>query len=138
VSSHEIIAILVMLNNYFHDLAVGILFANVLLSVFFLRLISERNLIHENGLAEAFVRISGRITWGALAFIIVGGIIRTITYRQFEWADAAGKGQVVALIAKHVILVGCTIAGIALQIHISRKYKPRDGIKAERETEQIA
>ena len=86
--SHETLSILVMLNNFFHDMAVGILFANVLLSMFFIRLLEESG-SGDKGLAARFVRYSSRITWGALLFIIVGGIIRTATYRSFEWVDAA-------------------------------------------------
>jgi hypothetical protein len=118
--SHETAAILVMLNNYFHDLAVGILFANVLLSLFLVRLV-ERHGAADDDLLAQFVRLSSRITGGALVFIIIGGAVRTATYRNFEWAEAAGKGQIAALIIKHIILVGCTAAGIGLQIHLSRK-----------------
>lgn len=128
--SHETLSILVMLNNFFHDMAVGILFANVLLSLFFIRLLEESGSTGE-GLAARFVKYSSRITWVALFFIIVGGAIRTATYRSFEWVDAAGKGQIAALIVKHIILVGCTVAGIALQIRITRKY--RDATSSEEE-----
>jgi hypothetical protein len=89
-------------------------------------------------LLARFVRYSSRITWGALLFIIVGGIIRTATYRSFEWVEAAGKGQVAALIVKHIVLVGCTAAGIALQIRIARQYRGRAQGKAADEGKQTA
>ena len=122
--SHETLAILVMLNNFFHDMSVGILFANVLLSLFFIRLLEESGSGGE-GLAARFVKYSSSITWGALSFVIVGGAIRTATYRSYEWVDAAGKGQVLALIVKHIILVGCAGAGVALQVRMARKYRGR-------------
>jgi hypothetical protein len=126
-----------MLNNFFHDLSVGILFANVLLSMFLIRMLEESGSGGGELLAR-FVRYSSRITWGALLFIIVGGIIRTATYRSFEWVEAAGKGQVAALIVKHIVLVGCTAAGIALQIRIARKYRGRAQGKAADEGKQTA
>jgi len=110
-----------MLNNYFHDLSVGVLFANVMLTLILIRLLEQ----HEKqslDLLLKFVRLSSRITWGALAFILIGGAIRTLTYRNFEWAEAAGKGQVAALVLKHIILVGCTLAGVGFQIRTYRKY----------------
>jgi hypothetical protein len=118
--SHEITAILVMLNNYLHDLAVGILFANVLLTLILMRCLREYG-IAASDLSGKFIQLSSRITWGALAFIILGGIVRTLTYKDFEWAEAAGKGQVAALILKHIILVGCTVVGIVFQIRLSRR-----------------
>jgi hypothetical protein len=140
MTSHEILAIVVMINNYFHDLAVGVLFANVLLTLFYIRLIEGRE-GSESGLVADFVRISSRITWVALGFVIAGGIMRTATYRSFEWAEAAGRGQVAALIVKHIVLVGCTAAGVALQVKIARKYRHkkagRDGAAAMDKGEQI-
>jgi hypothetical protein len=114
-------ATLVMLNNFFHDLSVGILFANVMLTLILLRLLERDGVGNERFMSE-FIRLSSRITWAALAFIIGGGIIRTLTYRQFEWAEAAGKGQVLMLILKHVLLVGCTVVGVGLQIKVLRKF----------------
>jgi hypothetical protein len=117
----ETMSILVMLNNFFHDLSVGILFANVLLTLILLRLLDRAGIGDKRFLNE-FIRLSSRITWGALAFIIIGGIVRTATYREFEWAEAAGKGQILALILKHILLVGCTAFGVWLQIKVLRKY----------------
>jgi hypothetical protein len=135
--SHETLAILVMINNFFHDLAVGILFANVVLSLFLIRLIKEHVPAGE-GVLGRFVTYSSRITWGALTFIIVGGIIRTATYRSFEWSEAAGKGQIAALIVKHIILVGCTVVGVALQIRMSRKSRDEAEYAAAGEGEKVA
>ena len=135
--SHETAAILVMLNNFFHDLAVGILFANVLLSLFLIRQLKER-VPADEGVLERFVRYSSRITWGALAFIIVGGIIRTATYRSFEWSEAAGKGQVAALVVKHIVLVGCTVVGVAFQIRMSRNSRRAANYAAVGEGEEVA
>jgi hypothetical protein len=127
--SHETLSILVMLNNYFHDMSVGLLFANIMLTIFLVRLLGEQGAGDEQLLAR-FVRLSSRITWGALGFIIVGGAIRTAAYRDFEWSEAAGRGQIAALALKHIILVGCTVAGIAFQIRMSRKYR---GVTANEE-----
>lgn len=126
-----------MLNNYFHDLAVGILFANILLSLIFCRLIEKRG-IDSGDLVNDFVRLSSRITWGALTFIVAGGIVRTATYKSFEWAEAAGRGQVTALIVKHLLLVGCTVAGIILQVRVSRKYAGGKRVPAEKKEERYA
>ena len=126
MTSHEVAATLVMLNNYFHDLSVGILFANILLTLFFVRLLREYGM-ESSDLSGKFIQLSSRITWGALAFIILGGIVRTLTYKDFEWVEAAGKGQVTALILKHIILVGCTVVGIVFQIRLLRRQRSAQG-----------
>ena len=42
----------------------------------------------------------------------MGGVPRTIYYTRFEWANAAGKGQVTALIIKHVVMAVLVVVGI--------------------------
>jgi hypothetical protein len=118
-------ALLVLFNNFFHDLSVGILFANVLLTLILLRLLKKHQIGGDQFLNE-FVRLSSRITWAALVFIILGGIVRTATYKSFEWAEAAGKGQVTALILKHFLLIGCTATGIYLQVRLSRRHSGKN------------
>jgi hypothetical protein len=137
VTSHETIATLVMLNNFFHDLSVGILFANVMLTLILLRLLDRHGTGNGHLLSE-FIRLSSRITWAALAFIIGGGIIRTLTYREFEWVEAAGKGQVLTLILKHILLVSCTVIGVGLQIKLLRKHHRTEQKPISCEKEQIA
>jgi uncharacterized membrane protein len=134
--SHETVSIFVMLNNYFHDLSVGVLFANVMLTLILIRLLEQQEQQSPDLLLK-FVRLSFRVTWGALAFIVIGGVIRTLTYRSFEWAEAAGKGQVAALIVKHIILVGCTVAAIVFKVRMSRKYKVHDPGSPPGEGKQI-
>jgi hypothetical protein len=131
----NIASIFVMLNNFFHDLAVGILFSNILLSLLFCRLI-EKQKLDSARLTESFVRLSSRITWGALTFIVAGGIVRTATYRSYEWAEAAGRNQVTALIVKHMLLIACTAAGIYFQVGLSRKYSCKNNKPAPTKREQ--
>jgi phage shock protein PspC (stress-responsive transcriptional regulator) len=48
----------------------------------------------------------------SFAGIIVFGIIRTITYRQYEWNQLAGQGQITLLLVKHIILTMAFIFGL--------------------------
>ena len=41
----------------------------------------------------------------ALWWVLIGGVPRTIFYTSFEWANAADKLQVPALMVKHVLIV---------------------------------
>lgn len=107
-------AVAVMLNNYFHDLAVAFLFASSLLAHLVLRWWKGP---HPEGLARALRRIA----WGSLAWVIVGGAVRAYFYRDYEWLPKAGTAQVPALVVKHVLLVGLTVWGLVAIVRLRKK-----------------
>jgi hypothetical protein len=112
MSSSELLGILVMLNNYFHDLAVAFLFASMLLGW----------LLDRRGeLSPALLWSLRRWSRASLAWILIGGVIRALNYRQYEWLEAAGRGQVPALILKHFLLVGLVAVGLYFQFRLSRR-----------------
>lgn len=106
-------ALAVMLNNYFHDLAVAFLFASSQMAHVVLR--------HWPGPPPpALVRLLRRVAWGCLAWVIVGGWVRAWFYREYEWVPRAGTAQVPALVAKHVLLVALTIWGLSGVVRLPR------------------
>jgi len=112
--------IIIMILNYFHDLAVGILAA----SVFVIYLLGKYLDKHPDGdavLSQILHRFS-RLSYGALAYIFIGGAVRAWFFMDFEWNPAVGKGQVAALIVKHILLVALTVFGIIVQIRYTKKY----------------
>lgn len=114
------IGVLLMISNYFHDLAVALLASSIAVVV-----ILGRYLQHHESRAELLGHIItrlSRITYGALTFVLIGGIIRAYFFMDYEWNPAVGKGQVAALIVKHVILVSLTITGIVVHVRYVRKY----------------
>ncbi len=113
--------IALMMNNYFHDVATALLLASAVALWAMLRA-WERD-----GRPEAaafFVAIHRRMTLLvrlSLAWIVLGGIPRTIWYGEFEWANAAGRGQVAALVVKHVLAAAFVAAGAWLWIRLRRR-----------------
>jgi len=107
-------AIALMMNNYLHDVATALLAA----SAFALWVLLRR---FEAGARSAdaaryFLEIQRSMAMLArfsLAWIVLGGIPRTIWYADFEWANAAGRGQVAALVVKHVVAFGFVSFGVA-------------------------
>ncbi|AJE04657.1 hypothetical protein [Geobacter pickeringii] len=106
------LGIAIMMNNYFHDVATALLAA----SAFVLYAVYR---VEESctgpGATEFFLktyRRMVRLARFALAWIVLGGIPRTIFYTRFEWANAAGKGQVPALIVKHILMVILVAGGV--------------------------
>ena len=97
-------ALLVMMNNYFHDLAVAFLFASCVMAQITLR--------RWPGAPSGYVEMLRRVAWGSLAWVILGGAVRAWYYQEYEWLPRAGTAQVPALAAKHVLLVALTAWGL--------------------------
>ena len=120
-------AILVMLNNYLHDLATAIFAVSALSAYFLLRSFTMRE-------APAVLRpvANGLVKVGvfSLIWILLGGVVRALTYRQYEWMEAAGKDQIPALVVKHVILVSLVITGIVLLYRVRRLSQAISGKEA--------
>ena len=103
--------VLIMMNNYLHDVATALLAA----SAFTLWVLLKLTYRHEDGGAISFFLAAHRklviLARVALVWIVLGGIPRTIFYNDFEWANAAGKGQVPALVVKHILMAGLVLLG---------------------------
>jgi hypothetical protein len=117
-------AILVMLNNYLHDLATAV-FAVSAVAAYLLR----RSLAMQAAPATVQPLLQGivRIGYFSLAWTLFFGFIRGLTYRQYEWAEAAGRDQVAALLVKHVILASLVIAGCVFLYRLHRLGRAPEG-----------
>ena len=106
------LGVALMMNNYFHDVATALLAASAWCIYALVRTQTEL----EDPVATLFYLRSYRrmITFFryAIYWNIIGGIPHTIFYTRFEWANAAGKGQVPALIVKLVLMVVCVVLGV--------------------------
>ena len=110
-------AVVIMINNYLHDLATAVFAVSALAAYFLLRSPASR----EAGLAlQPVVNGLVRVGFFALAWTLAGGVVRALAYRQYEWMEAVGREQVPALIVKHVILVSMVIAGLVVFYHVRR------------------
>lgn len=117
------IGILVMMNNYFHDLAAGIVFV---CGVFMFTSVKKAEEMGSREVKEFFLGtypVLVHILGGSIIFMLFAGTIRTFTYKDFEWANAVGVSQVPAIIVKHIILGGIFFYGIALWIKAHKKVK---------------
>lgn len=125
------IGVLIMMNNYFHDVATALLLASGFSMWIIFKRLGNRT---EEQVAQYFLDVYQGVTRLAkfsLIWILVGGIPRTLFYKEFEWANAVGKQQVPALIVKHILAFLCVGTGVYLWIKLSRRVKE---IKAGRHT----
>lgn len=115
-------SILVIMNNYFHDVATATLLASAVILY-----VLGRN-ARKGGEAElaAFRRAYATLTkfaWGALIWILLGGVPRVIFFTRYEWDPAVIKGIVPALIVKHTLMFLAVIIGAVMWVRMSRELR---------------
>lgn len=112
-----------MMNNYFHDLAAGIVFV---CGVFIFTSARKAEVAGSREVKEFFLGtypVLVHILGGSIIFMLFAGTIRTFTYKDFEWANAVGIGQVYAIIVKHIILGSIFFYGVAMWVRAHKKIK---------------
>ena len=105
------VPVLLMLNNFFHDLAAAMLFC-AMLGLFAvakeMRAVINTQHVEPLGRLESlFFKVAG---W-SLFFIVVLGTVRAFNYKTFEWYAAVERGQVAALVVKHILFFFIVAAG---------------------------
>ena len=117
------LGVVIMMNNYFHDVATGLLVA----SGFTLYLMMRHHDYGRSREADGyFLRIHGvmtRIARISFWWVILAGVPRTYFYREFEWAGAVEDLQVTAIVIKHVIVFAIVGLGIYMWIRLGRKVR---------------
>jgi hypothetical protein len=112
-------SIVIIINNYLHDVATALLLSSAVI-LWVLGRQAERG---DEGERRAFARAYRTLTrfaWGALAWIIIGGIPRTIFFPTYEFIPASVKGIVLDLVIKHVLLVAGVIAGGVMWLRLGK------------------
>lgn len=120
---NQTFGVIIMMNNYFHDVATALLMASGFALWAIVRKIDNAN---EKQVIDYFLKIYNDLTRLArfsLIWILVGGIPRTIFYVDFEWANAVGKNQVPALIIKHILAFTFVGIGAHIWIRLNKKVK---------------
>ncbi len=115
------LGVAIMMNNYFHDVATALLAA----SAFTLHAIVRIQATTANPVATLFfLRTHAKMVKFfrfALWWIVIGGIPRTVFYKSFEWANAADKLQVPALMVKHLLMFVLVVGGIVAWRRLKQK-----------------
>ena len=112
-------SVLIIINNYLHDMATAVLLGSAVILYVLGRQAERGGADDRRALARAYPTLT-RFAWAALAWIVVGGIPRTIFFTRYEWDPAVVKGIVPALIVKHVLMVGAIIVGAIMWRHMAK------------------
>lgn len=121
------IAILLMLNNYVHDVATGLLLVSALWLGWSARDLPDAPLPETVRVFRRSYSRCVRFVVGSIAVIVATGVVRTLNFMRFEWFPALGKGLVPVLILKHVLIFGMLLAGIYAWTGIRRRVRSLPG-----------
>lgn len=105
------VGVLVMLNNFFHDLSVA-LFTCALLGLAALWRAAPRAGSAARPFVESLDRLGVGIARWSFGGIVGFGAVRAAAFREFEWLPAVGRAQVPALALKHVLLAALLVGAL--------------------------
>ncbi|MCK4535676.1 MAG: hypothetical protein KAT93_01610 [Desulfuromonadales bacterium] len=115
--------LLIILNNFCHDLASAMWFCGTLTMVALLRAGEKNSHPEVMAFSQQVFRRLAKITNVSLALVLLGGVVRAFNYQQYEWLPALGRDQIVLLVVKHILLTGIVVGGIYLQVRLARKMR---------------
>lgn len=113
--------VIVMMNNYFHDLATAVLLASAVATLLLVRVLGPSPSPDAVAVVLRLYPALTRLARIALVWIILGGIPRALYFRQLEWWDAAQKGVLPALGAKHMLMFTVVALGAWKWREVSRQ-----------------
>ena len=115
------LGVAIMMNNYFHDVATAMLAASAFALYAIVRVRDAVDTPEATVFFLKTYRIMVKFFRFALYWIIIGGVPRTVFYKSFEWANAADKLQVPALMVKHVLMAGLVVWGVYAWRRLKRR-----------------
>lgn len=111
--------ILIIMNNYFHDLASAVLLGSAVI-MYALGRQARREGPQAYATLAGFYATLTKFAWGAVAWIVIGGIPRVIFFQTHEFIPAVEKGLLAALAVKHVLFFSAVVAGLILWRSVKR------------------
>lgn len=126
------LGVAIMMNNYFHDMATGLLVGSGFALHAIMRIQASMNTTEATLFFLKTNRQMVKLFKFALWWVVLGGVPRTIFYTSFEWANAADKLQIPALAVKHVMMVAAVVWGVVAWRRMQRKVELlRESLPAE-------
>jgi hypothetical protein len=118
------VQMLLVFNNYFHDVATATLLSSAVILWVLGRQAEKGGPAERKAFARAYPTLT-KFAWGALIWIILGGIPRTIFIKQMEFIpdQLAEKGLYADLLVKHAFMFTAVIVGAILWVRMAKVAK---------------
>jgi len=110
---------LIIMNNYFHDVATATLLSSAVILWVLGRQAEKGGPEDRRALARAMPTLT-RFAIGALIWIILGGIPRIIFFNTFEFIPAKDNGIIIDLAIKHIFLFAAVGAGAIMWLRMGK------------------
>lgn len=120
-------ALLVMFNNFFHDLTAGLWLSSAGLMWWLMVRVKQNGQKQVMLFFEENFNFLFRISLGSLILNLFFGFTRALAYYSYEYLPAAGRAQVTALVVKHVLILIVVLIGVTVEI---KAYKLVQTLKA--------
>jgi hypothetical protein len=118
-----VLAALLALNNYCHDIATAMLMASgIIMWVILRRLGNTASPEIKSLMFSLYAGISKIVTF-SLIWLAAGAVPRILTFSAFEFADARAKDHLPGLMAKHLSAFAMILGGAYLWISLIRRIK---------------
>lgn len=105
-------AVLLVLNNYVHDVATGLLLISALWLGWTARDMGPTPSAELLGVFRRSYRRCLRFAVGSVCVILATGVVRTVHFMEFEWFPALGKSLVPVLVLKHALIFAMLGSGV--------------------------
>ena len=115
------LGVAIMMNNYFHDMATGLLVGSGFALHAILRIQGSMSTPEATLFFLKTNAHMKKLFKFALWWVVLGGVPRTIFYTSFEWANAADKLQIPALAVKHVMMFAAVVGGVIAWRRMQKK-----------------
>jgi len=121
--------ILIVMNNYFHDVATAVLLAAAVIMWVLERRARAGSPQDLGVLARSYPTLT-RFARGALVWIVLGGVPRVIFFNTHD-LGALGGDLVPAIVVKHVAEFAAVIAGVVMWVRVKRRIEATGSASAE-------
>lgn len=115
----DYVALAVIINNYLHDLATGLLLSAAVILWVLMRRAAAGNPTDVGAFARAFPALTRFAVW-SVVWIVVGGVPRVVFFSRYEWDPAVVGGIVPALLVKHALMFSAVTLGAVMWRRASR------------------
>lgn len=119
--------VVIILNNYFHDVATAMLLSSAIIMWLLGRKAEADGPDAARWFAGAY-RTLTRVAQFSILWIVIGGIPRTIWFQQVEWnlADPSNEYLFAALMIKHAVMWIAVIVGALVWARMRKIVKAVD------------
>jgi hypothetical protein len=120
-------SVLLMINNYCHDIATAMLMASGVTMWVIIRRLENTGSPEGLSLLFSLYGSISRIVTFSLIWIAAGAVPRILTFSTFEFANALAENHLPGLMTKHIFSFAMTLAGAYLWISLIKRIKEIKG-----------